>query len=124
MDSTKREMKSLQRRFRALAAQLAGTDWLLLGTVLTRRVRRARRRDGPPKSYGPYYQWTFKRDGKTCTVQLGAAQAKAYRRAVIEQRAVERTLAKMRVLSEQYLNATTEGVPKRNRNDDNALPLS
>jgi hypothetical protein len=124
MDSTKRTTKrteealrSLERRFRALSARLARTRWVLLGTVQTRQVRRAPKPDAPLKDYGPYYQWTFKRDGKTHTVQLSAAQAAAYRRAVAEHRALERTVAQMRTLSEQYLNATIEGVQKRKCKD-------
>ena len=103
----------IERRFEVLAHRLAHTPWVLLGTVQRRYTRRPIAPHGSVKRYGPYYQWTFKRDGKTCTVQLSLAQASAWRRAIAAHRALERTLAQMRALSEEYLNATVEGVPKR-----------
>jgi len=108
-------LEALRRQFQRLAERLGKSRWVLQGTIAERQLRRARPRAGGVKCYGPYYQWTFKRAGKTVTVQISAAQARAFQRAVDEQRKVEHNLTQMRELSEQYLTATTEGVPKRKR---------
>ena len=104
-----------RRRFEALAARLAKTGWMVQGSVQARRRGAAAAGTAGSKRYGPYYQWSFKRDGKTVTVQLSPAQAQAFARAVTENRRIERLLARLRVLSEQFLTATIQGVPKRNR---------
>jgi hypothetical protein len=105
--------EALRRRFRRLAARLAKTDWILLGTIHERRLRVPSRRGRKAKTYGPYYQWTFKRRGRTLTVNLSAAQVGAFRKAIRRQRAVERLLAQMRAISRKFLDATSVGVSKR-----------
>jgi len=68
---------------------------------------------GKQKTYGPYYyQWTFKRKGKTVTVNLTASQAKTYQQAINNHRKMEKTLEEMRTLSLQILEAKTQGVRK------------
>ena len=103
----------IERRFRRLAGQLARTDWILLGTIHERRMRAPPGNGRRKRSYGPYYQWTFRRQGRTITVNLSAAQVKSFARAIKQQRQVEKLLGQMRELSRQFLDATTEGVPKR-----------
>ena len=61
---------------------------------------------------GPY-QWTWKQEGKTVTVNLSASQARAFQRAIDNHRELTSLLAEMRVLSRQILEATTVGVKKR-----------
>ena len=105
----------LRRRFRRLAARLGRTGWILLGTIHERRIRRPDARGPGANPYGPYYQWTFKQEGRTVTVNLSASQVRAFRRAIERQRKLEAILAEMRSLSRKYLDATTRGVPKRKR---------
>ena len=69
------------------------------------------------KTYGPYFQWTWKRDGKTVTVNLSASQAKAYQRAIDNHRKLEEILHEIRELSLDILEETTRGVRKRKRNE-------
>ena len=104
----------LRRRFRRLAARLGQTGWILLGTIHERRIRApAETRRSRSKTYGPYYQWTFKREGRTLTVNLSAAQVNAFRKAIQGQRTVESLLEEMRCLSRRFFQATTVGVRKR-----------
>jgi hypothetical protein len=103
----------LRRRFRRLAARLGKTGWILLGTIHERRIRAPAQTGRRSKTYGPYYQWTFKRDGRTLTVNLSASQLDAFRKAIRLERIVEKLLDEMRSLSRQFLEATTVGVPKR-----------
>ena len=58
---------------------------------------------GKIKTYGPYYQWTWKQEGKTVTVNLAAGQRRAFQRAIANQRRLEKTLAALRAfLSEHH----------------------
>jgi hypothetical protein len=66
-----------------------------------------------PKSFGPYYQWTFKEAGKTVTVNLTAEQAESFGQAIARHRMLEETIAEMRALSRKILEATTPGVKRR-----------
>ena len=67
--------------------------------------------------HGPYYQWTWKRNAKTVTVNLSASQAKTYQKAIDNHRKLEETLQEMRELSLAILEKTTRGVTKRKRNE-------
>jgi len=100
----------LRQRYQRLRTRLAKIGWVLHGTITPRYDRRV----GPGRPpRGPYPQWTFKRAGKTVTVNLSGSQAKVYQKAIDEQRKIEKLLAEMRALSRQYLEATTQGVKRR-----------
>ena len=112
MRDTDPSVERLRRRFRRLAVRLARADWILLGTIHERRIP-APSPSRRPRTYGPYFQWTFKRQARTITVNLSAAQVRPFARAIEQQRRVEKLLEAMRDLSRQFLDATTEGVRKR-----------
>ena len=114
MSATNRSPDRLRRRLQRLAERLSKTRWVLQGSIARRDIRRAGKA-ARAKRYGPYYQWTFKREGKTVTIQLSAAQASVYQRAIEQQRKADGILSEMRRLSEEFLVATTEGVTKRKR---------
>lgn len=107
------ETERLRRRFERLAGRIGKSGWILLGTIHERRIRAPGETRRRPKTYGPYYQWTFKRDARTITVNLSASQLNVYRQAIRRERVVEKVLDEMRAISRSYLEATTVGVPKR-----------
>lgn len=110
----KEETAAMERRYARLAARLARTGLVLQGSIAERTiVRPDPGAQGKEKAYGPYWQWTFKRGGKTVTVNLGAGQARTYRGAIERNRALEETVAEMRALSLRILEARTKGVKKR-----------
>ena len=117
MTETKAErgkMARLRARYERLAGGLGRPGLLLQGTITARTIPRATADgEGEKKSYGPYYQWTWKAGGKTVTVNLSAAQRPLFQRAIDNQRKLERTLARMRDLSRQILELSAEGVPRR-----------
>jgi len=115
MTPTKRNAAdTARRRYASLVQRLAKTGFVLQGTITERRIQRQDpAHPGHDKPYGPYYQWTMKREGKTVTVNLTAAQARAYGRAIAEYRKLEHTLDQMRALALEILEATTPGVSKR-----------
>ena len=106
---------TMQRRYARLTARLSKLGFVLQGTITERSIVRADpQAPAQEKTYGPYYQWTFKRRGKTVTVNLTASQAKTYQRAIDNHRRMEKTLEEMRTLSLEILEAKTQGVKKRN----------
>ena len=101
----------LRRRLRRLAALVGRNEWVLVGTIRPRTI--PARRGASGNLLGPYYQWTFKEQGKTVTVNLSAEQVRPFQRAIDRQRRIEATLLEMRRLSRQFLEATTRGVKRR-----------
>jgi len=110
----KRETSPMERRYARLTARLAQIGPVLQGNITQRTiVRPDPDAPGKERTYGPYYQWTFKRQAKTVTVNLSTSQAKAYQRAIDKNRELEETLAQLRALSLEILEAKTKGVNKR-----------
>jgi len=106
----------MKQQYQRLAARLAKLGPILQGTITQRVIERSDPGEpGKKKAYGPYYQWTYKRGGKTVTVNLTASQAKTYQRAIDRHRELEATTEKMRELSLAVLEQTTKGVAKRKR---------
>ena len=111
---TGKSLRALERRHQVLAARLGRLGLVLQGTLLTRTVRREDpAAPGSTKAYGPYYQWTWKHEGKTVTVHLSASQASAYQKAIANHREAECILRQMREISLQILEATTLAVKRR-----------
>ena len=114
MKENDRQTEQMKKRYARLAARAANLGPVLQGTITERTIRREDpERPGEERCYGPYYQWTFKRDGKTATVNLSASQARAYQRAIEEHRKLEVICQEMRELSLAILENTTTGVKRR-----------
>ena len=118
-------VEKLRRRYDRLKGRLAGVGLILQGTITERTIiGEDPQTPGKKKSYGPYYQWTWKQNGTTKTVNLTASQAKTYRKAIQTHRMVEETLREMREISLRICEATTEGVSKRKPRKTKDLGLS
>ena len=112
-----RELERLKKRYARLASRLAKPDLLLQGNITERTITRPDPQDPQhPKTIGPYYQWTFKRNSKTVTVNLSPSQLISFQKAINNNRQLENLLTDMRELSRQILDATTKGVQRRKRN--------
>ncbi len=110
----KKDTSPMEQRYERLKERLGKTGLVLQGNITERTiVRPDPDAPGKERTYGPYYQWTFKRQAKTVTVSLTASQAKVYQRAIDRNRELEETISQMRVLSLEILDAKTEGVKKR-----------
>ena len=109
-----KSVEILRRRYEKLAAQLAKLGLILQGTITERKIVREYP-DEPTKkkTYGPYCQWTWKKAGKTVTVNLTASQAKVYQKAIDNHRKLENILKQMREISLQICEKTTTPVKKR-----------
>ncbi len=117
MAETGPELEKMRRRHVRLAQALARIGLIAQGTITERTIEREDKgRPGKTKSYGPYYQWTFKDQGKTVTVNLSKAQVAPFNRAIENHRRLEKILAEMRELSRNILERSTQGVKKRKPN--------
>lgn len=104
----------LKKRRKRLVARMAQLGPIVQGTITERTItKKDPQHPDSPKTIGPYYQWTFKRNAKTVTVNLSASQRKPFQRAIDNNRKLEALLTQMRELSAQILEATTQGVKKR-----------
>lgn len=111
---SKHNVEKLQRRYERLAARLAKMGPIVQGTITERTITKEDPADKTrTKTIGPYHQWTFKRNAKTVTVNVSAAQAKTFRRAIDNNRKLEAVIQEMRTLSRAILEAKTQGVKKR-----------
>ena len=89
--------------YRHLQRRLGGTGYLSQGSVFERA----------PNQQGSRYVWTRKVRAKTVTVALSKEQYRWLRRAIANQRALERTMHKMQKLSREILFKTVPGVHRR-----------
>ena len=105
--------KDLQTQYGQLQRQLAQISWISRGSAYPRHytIQVA----GKPKCCGPYYCLTWKKGAKTRTQALSAQQYKLFSKAVTQQRKLDRILSKIRRISFDFINHSTQGVLKRNR---------
>jgi len=112
-------VRSLQNQYRRLKEEVVRIGLIALGTITPRLITRPDPEDKRrKKTYGPYYQWTYKLQGKTVTVNLTKEQAVEFRKAIDNQRRLEAILSEMLALSRTILQNTTVGVRRRLRAPD------
>lgn len=118
MKKNEKDLERLRKRFEALKKSLLMLNHVAQGTITERWIERDDpKRPGEKKKRGPYFQWTFKRKGKTVTVNLSQSQAEIYRKAIEENRNLNDIVDQLRAISLEILEKSTEGVKKRKRED-------
>jgi hypothetical protein len=106
--------KKCDRRFNKLVKNLGETGYILPGSIHKRIIEiEAAESSEKKKTRGPYYQWTWKKKGKTITVNLSEEQAEIYQQAIDNQRKVESIIKEMRNISLEILENTTTSVKRR-----------
>ena len=109
-------LSDLEKDYEELKRQISRLGVMAQGTIISRSILRPDPEDRRKnKSYGPYYQWTWKKLGRTVTVNLTASQAKEFKKAIATHRKLERLLKEMRRLSLQILERSGPGVAKRTK---------
>lgn len=98
---------STRSRFRQTRQQLQQVDYFLKGTVLKRMMKCGQptcacHRD-PSRRHGPYFEWTYKLQGKTVSVKLSPQAAPLYQAATKQHRQLKVVLARMERLSRTAL---------------------
>ena len=99
--------------YRQLQRQLGQIGYLSQGSVFERG----------PGQQGSRYVWTRKVKAKTVTVALSEQQYHWLRKAVTNQRHLEKVVAQMQTLSRQVLFETVPGVLRRKRLSKKVLGL-
>lgn len=103
MKQTSKPRPHLCAAYRQLQRRLAGIGYVSQGSVFQRR----------PSQQGSRYVWTRKVQAKTVTVALSKDQYHWLRRAVANQRRLERILRQMQNRSRRILFETIPGVTRR-----------
>ena len=100
-------LRAQAQRFRQARRELLQLEYFLKGTVLKRMMKCGRPQcachHDPAKRHGPYFEWTYKANGKTVNVKLTAESAPLYKAATKQQRKLKAILARLERLSRTAL---------------------
>lgn len=107
------QLNQLILNFNRQINEVQPEGYVLQGSVVRRNLKR--RVGTVMKTYGPYYLWTRKINGKTITVALTDEQARIIRQAIHRNRELEQRLDRLRSLSEQIIIAIGPCVARRKR---------
>jgi hypothetical protein len=95
------------QRFQKLQRELLQLDYFLKGTVSKRMMKcgqvRCACRSDPSKRHGPYFEWTYKVNGKTVNVKLSPQAAPLYTAATQRYRKLKAILSRLERLSRSAL---------------------
>jgi hypothetical protein len=101
--SIKTQIATDSKRFQKLKADLARIEYFSKGTVLARMIKCGKPKCpcgvDPKKRHGPYFEWTYKEQGKTVNVRLTAEAAPFFQAASKQYRKLKSTLARLEKLS-------------------------
>src|ERR1700730_7755499 len=91
------------QRFREAQQEIQQVEYFLKGTVLKRMMKCGQplcacHRDAA-KRHGPYFEWTYKAQGKPANTKLSPQAAPLYRAATKQHRKLKAILARMERLS-------------------------
>jgi type II secretory pathway component PulJ len=93
--------------FRQAQQELRELDYFLKGTVLKRMMKCGKPQCAchrePSQRHGPYFEWTYKVNGKTVNVKLTARTAPLYQAATKQNRKLKAVLARMERMSRTAL---------------------
>ena len=100
---TTARLERYERRYRALANQLADIGYIAAGSLAPRYTRCGKPNCAchadPPQLHGPYWHWTAKVNGKTVNRRLNAREAELYTDWIDNDRRVRQLLADMRAVA-------------------------
>jgi len=92
-------LAALRQRFERCRQALGEVDWVSEGSVT--------------ENHPGTWRWTRKVAGRTVTVAITAAQARAFRQAIANHRHLKKLTHKMRLLSQEALRTTIPGPARR-----------
>ena len=97
------QLDSYERRYRALAHQLADIGYIAAGSVASRYNQCGKANcachANPAQLHGPYWHWTAKIDGKTVNRRLNQGEAELYNEWITNDRRARTLLTQMRTLA-------------------------
>ena len=107
------------KRFRHMKAALLRLEYFSKGTVLARMIKCGKPKcacgSDSNKRHGPYFEWTYKQNGKTVNVRLTPESAPYFQAAAKQHRQLKSILTRLEKLSRQALvrlaKAANQGTP-------------
>src|SRR6266567_6905125 len=108
--------KSAADRFLDLKLELQKLQFFCKGTVLARMMKCGQAtcpcHKDASKRHGPYWEWTFKSEGKTVNVRLSPAAGPIYQAAAQQHKQLKAILSRLEKLSHTALaNAAKQAEP-------------
>lgn len=107
------------QRFGALKRDLEQLEYFCKGTVLKRMMKCGKAHcacaSDPTKRHGPYYEITYKANGKTVNVKLSPEAAPLYKAASQQYRKLKTLLNRLEKLSQTILRYQAKLVQSRHR---------
>ena len=95
------------KRFEKLKADLARIEYFSKGTLQARMIKCGKPKcpcgTDPQRRHGPYFEWTYKKQGKTVSVRLTANAAPLFQAASKQYRKLKSTVARLEKLSRQAI---------------------
>ena len=105
------------QRYAQLRQQLQNLDYFCKGTVLARRMKCGHAgcacHQDPTKRHGPYWEWTYKVQGKTINVKLTAEAGPLYKAASQQYRKLKSLLTRLEKISRFALAAQAKSSKSR-----------
>lgn len=96
-----------RQRFEELKRELQRLEYFSKGTVLKRMMKCGKAqcvcRTDPTRRHGPYFEWTYKANGKTVNVRLTPDAAPLYKAASQQYRKLKTLLRRLERLSQTAL---------------------
>lgn len=96
------------QQFAGLKQQIQQMQYFCKGTVLKRMMKCGQQRcachKDPTKRHGPYFEWTYKANGKTVNVRLQPEEAAVYKSATEQYRRLKSVLTRMEALSRKAVS--------------------
>lgn len=110
-------LRAHAERFGQARRELLELEYFVKGTVLKRMMKCGRPQcacySDPSKRHGPYFEWTYKVNGKTVNVKLPAKAASLYKAATRQQRKLKSILSRLERLSRTALAALAKQAGKK-----------
>ena len=107
---TPRQTRQLEARYRALVSRIGSFEALSQGSVMPQ----------PPGAW----RWTRKVDGKTVSLGLTPGKAEKMKRAIANQRALDKIIDEMREITQKLILETPETTPISRRRNHPKTALS
>lgn len=108
----------LKQEYDRLSQQLLEIGYISQGSAIKRKKDAEKRLTGSP------YMWTRKEQKKTISVSLSKEQYEWLRKAIANQRKMEKTIRKLHQISHRILFETVPGVQRRKKLDRRTLDMN
>ena len=100
------------QQFAELKQQIYEVQYFCKGTVLKRMMKCGQQRcvchKDPTKRHGPYFEWTYKANGKTVNLRLRPEEAAVYKTATEQYRRLRSALMRMETLSRKAVGVLAQ----------------